>query len=255
MQDSIFFQVGDLTEVETEIFNIKHTSDRPYEYNDSVHLCLSYEMNLDLLKYEREVYTILDWFGNLGGLSEGLKIIFGIWVGILNYSYYNNYMIAQLFQYQDGPQTPNTPKKVSNDDRRKSVMSSALSSNNVTLDPWKINPFVAIFHKLVPGKLQQYLESPKCLCCRKTEQYKVFEDGLDLYEHEIDVVKLLQQLRFMRHFTRNRIDQLPAEKRFELNILMEKSMFRTVVADRDRHAVDSKNLRDDMFGEVQNKAP
>ena len=148
--------MGDLTEEDRQIFDIKYVGDRPYEVEDTVHLCLSYEMNLDLLKYEREVYTVLDWFGNLGGLSEGLKIIFGLGVGILNYSYYNNYMIAKLFQYQgDAPGPPRQGRKQGSKDRRRnSIMtSSVLAKTNVALDPGKVNPFVAIFHSWVPGKL------------------------------------------------------------------------------------------------------
>ena len=54
-------------------------------------------MSLDLKEYDREVYTSLDWFGNLGGLSEGLKIMFSLLIGVLNYQMYNAYMVAELF--------------------------------------------------------------------------------------------------------------------------------------------------------------
>ena len=50
-----------------------------------------------MIEYDREVYTSLDWFGNLGGLSEGLRIAFGLLVGIFNYQMYNAYMVAALF--------------------------------------------------------------------------------------------------------------------------------------------------------------
>jgi len=64
---------------------------------------MNYEMNRNLILYEREVYTRLDWFGNLGGLWEGLKHIFGLIIGFFNYNYYNNYMVAKLFTYKTAP--------------------------------------------------------------------------------------------------------------------------------------------------------
>ena len=36
---------------------------------------LSYEMNLDLRKYERDIYDYFDWLGDVGGISEALYII------------------------------------------------------------------------------------------------------------------------------------------------------------------------------------
>ena len=83
-------------------------------------------------------------------------------------------------------------------------MSSALDvKKNVTLDPTKLNSLVNLFHSWVPKRYHEWLDSKKCLCCRKTDRYKLFEDGNDLYEHEIDIVRLLQYFRFMRHFIRN----------------------------------------------------
>ena len=71
-----------------------------------------------------------------------------------------------------------------------------------------------------------------------------------MYEHEIDVVKLLQQLRFIRHFTRNSLASLPSKRRLELNKAMERSMFRIVEVDRDRDAEDSVDLLEGVFDEI-----
>lgn len=92
---------------------------------------MNYEMNRNLMLYEREVYTSLDWFGNLGGLSEGLKLMFGLLVGLLNYNYYNNYMVAKLFTYKESPQESpgkssksSVPEKLGSTGRRKSISSA-----------------------------------------------------------------------------------------------------------------------------------
>ena len=92
-----------MTQETQDVFDVIQTGERPYEYFDRVHLVMNYEMNRNLILYEREVYTSLDWFGNLGGLSEGLKLIFGLIIGFFNYNYYNNYMVAKLFTYKTAP--------------------------------------------------------------------------------------------------------------------------------------------------------
>ena len=82
-----------MLEVEEKIFSINLAKDRPYEYPDSVHFAINYEMNRNLVMYEREVYTSLDWFGNVGGLFEGLKLFFGMLVAFFNYKFYTNFMV------------------------------------------------------------------------------------------------------------------------------------------------------------------
>ena len=61
------------------------------------HYVIAYEMDRNLYIYEREVYTSLDWFGDMGGLYEGLHLLFGIFVAVLNYNHYDNYMVSKLF--------------------------------------------------------------------------------------------------------------------------------------------------------------
>ena len=116
-------------------------------------------MNRNLILYEREVYTSLDWFGNLGGLSEGLKLLFGIIVGFFNYNYYNNYMVAKLFTYKSPPMNdaPDGPGKTGMNrklKKRHSISSTLHAVHDKKLDPKGLNPCVMFFHKWVPRKFQ-----------------------------------------------------------------------------------------------------
>ena len=80
-------------------FNIVIQQTRPYEYEyNDVHFTICYEMNRNLFKFSREVYTTLDWIGNVGGLYDGLRLIFGLFVLVCNYNYYSNYMTSNLFK-------------------------------------------------------------------------------------------------------------------------------------------------------------
>ena len=91
-------QFSSLTEQDMEIFTISKTGDRPFEFDNSrVHMALSYEMNLDLIYTEREVYSLFDWVGDLGGLHDGVRLFFVACIAFFNYNYYSAYMVSQLF--------------------------------------------------------------------------------------------------------------------------------------------------------------
>ena len=57
-------------------------------------MSISYEMSLDLLVTEREVYSVLDYIGDLGGLFDGLKLFFIGLISCFNYNLYSSYMVA-----------------------------------------------------------------------------------------------------------------------------------------------------------------
>ena len=54
-------------------------------------------MSQDLITVDREVYSILDWLGDLGGLFEGLFLGCGLIMFIATYKAYDSYMVSQLF--------------------------------------------------------------------------------------------------------------------------------------------------------------
>ena len=71
LQDILWQWFGWTREDHDDIFIIKEVKKRPYEYFDRVHLQLSYELNLDLTVIDRQVYSILDWLGDIGGRASG----------------------------------------------------------------------------------------------------------------------------------------------------------------------------------------
>ena len=140
--------------------------ERPYEYSDRIHLALNYEMYRNKIFIEREVYTSLDWFGNLGGLSEGLRLLFGLIIGVINYKYYNNYMVAKLFSYkpnnpfdaEDNRVRRNTKTRDSTVASKRKAFSKALSlaeegsGGEIKLKYKKLHPCVLIFHSCIPKR-------------------------------------------------------------------------------------------------------
>ena len=60
LQDNIGMMLGDLTKQEKDdIFEVKRLTTLPYEWTDNVWLSITVEMDFDVIKYEREVYTSL----------------------------------------------------------------------------------------------------------------------------------------------------------------------------------------------------
>ena len=74
-QDNFWFHFDEHTLVTEDIFTTVLHVTRPYEFPDSVHLSISYELDLNLHVYDRAVYTVLDWLGDVGGL---MGILFDI---------------------------------------------------------------------------------------------------------------------------------------------------------------------------------
>ena len=68
-----FFQFGEVTSVNMDFFRIKYKTSRPYEYDNTIHFMIRYEMNLNVDKIDRTIYGTLDWLGDIGGFNEALS--------------------------------------------------------------------------------------------------------------------------------------------------------------------------------------
>ena len=71
-------QLGAFTTRLASIFNIRSLKVLPYEFPDDIHMSISYEFDLDFYKIDRSTYNSFDWFSDVGGLHDGLVIIFGL---------------------------------------------------------------------------------------------------------------------------------------------------------------------------------
>ena len=73
LKDTLFIQLGSLTKFEYDIFGITDNSIvRPYEYQDNVHLSITYELDLNLYRIDREAYNIFDYLADMGGIFVAL---------------------------------------------------------------------------------------------------------------------------------------------------------------------------------------
>ena len=91
------YEFSGLTEEVSRIFsNVEHTI-RPYEFQDNVHLQITFEFDLNLYRIDRDVYSVLDWVGDVGGLFEGLYIPFKVISGFFYFRALEHFLIERLY--------------------------------------------------------------------------------------------------------------------------------------------------------------
>lgn len=86
-----------MTEDDRRIFSNRISHTRPYEFPDSTHMQVTFEFDLDLHRVDRDVYSILDWIGDIGGLREGLAIILAGCISLVKFHSFEHFMIEHLY--------------------------------------------------------------------------------------------------------------------------------------------------------------
>ena len=89
---------GALEDSPKRVFRMAEVTKRPYEFTNSVHISVTFEVDLDLKVIERQVYNILDWIGDVGGLGEGCFFISYTILGIIHFGALDNMIISELFR-------------------------------------------------------------------------------------------------------------------------------------------------------------
>ena len=72
------------------MFTIEEDGTRPYEFDNQVHMALTFEMDLDLGNINRQVYNLIDWIGDIGGLGEGCFFISVTLLSVIHFGSLDN---------------------------------------------------------------------------------------------------------------------------------------------------------------------
>ena len=86
-----------LTKKEKTGFEIEAYAERPYEFDDTVHLSIAYELDPDFYHVDMQVYNTLDMLGDIGGLQYSLLLIFGFILMLMHHNKMENYLVSQMF--------------------------------------------------------------------------------------------------------------------------------------------------------------
>lgn len=54
---------------------------------------ITFELDLTQYRVDRDVYSMLDWIGDVGGLNEGLTIIITLILGVLRFNEFDHFLI------------------------------------------------------------------------------------------------------------------------------------------------------------------
>lgn len=92
LQDT-YYQFSALTEQDLRTFKNVFQMTRPYEFKDRVHVQVTFEFDLNLHKVDRDVYSFLDWVGDVGGLNEGLYLGLKVVLIFLQFNDFEHYLI------------------------------------------------------------------------------------------------------------------------------------------------------------------
>ena len=91
--------LGDTTKEERkDLFLVKRKETMPYEFDDNVWLSITFEMSLDVIEYEREVYTFLMMMSDIGGLAGALFTLLSLLMALWNFNAFDNYMVSKLYR-------------------------------------------------------------------------------------------------------------------------------------------------------------
>lgn len=134
---------------------------------------VTYEFDLTLYKIDRDVYSVLDWVGDVGGLNEGLFIFFKVILSLFQYRALEHFLIEHLYLKDAGPGGGTGGKDTSQD---------------LSLRAAKT--------RLCRQKCLECL--PRCLqrgICRASDEERYFAKGRQLLRQELDIVQFVRKIR------------------------------------------------------------
>ena len=202
------FSISAFTQDQKRIFNVNQVEKRPWSNDDRTHMAITIEMDLDLQQINRQVYNILDWIGDIGGLGEGCFFISFTLLGIIHFGALDNMIIKELFQV--GPDAGLDDKPV-NKERVAPAPTSTEHSN-----PEQPVQTASQYHELrrLPktSSLRQFLHfhlphACLCLCLKMNRRERVMAKCRDQYYKEIDIVEHIMQFREVRAELATKVNQ------------------------------------------------
>ena len=119
-------QWGQITKVgHDDVFKMHQAQSRPYEQEDSVHISVTFEFNLDKTYIDRQAYSILDWLGDIGGITEAFFFIGAAFLGVVEYGKLDQMLIQDLYRAKTQAKDEEKASKTSSE-KIKNVLSIQL---------------------------------------------------------------------------------------------------------------------------------
>ena len=81
-----------------DLFTVKKYDVIPYERQLDNWISVSFEMDLNMIRIERKLYTVFDMLSDVGGLLGILMAFAASLNSIWNYQNFDNFMVSRLFK-------------------------------------------------------------------------------------------------------------------------------------------------------------
>ena len=163
---------------------------------------VTFEFDLNQYRIDRDVYSVLDWIGDVGGLNEGLTILLGAILIFISFNPFEHYLIENLYKAE--------PERDGRRGRHESdlvVYEGGQKQGYVNLSDWNT--------WLVRQKLEDlfgccfFYKLSCCKCMRLSRMERLFSRARDKHDKEVDIVRFLKKVRRLDAFykrTRKRVD-------------------------------------------------
>ena len=142
LQDFDTMQLDYITRIDIDsLFRIEKQEVMPYEKFDNTWISVTIERSLNMMHYERKVYTGLELLSDVGGFNGMLLLLFGVISNIWNFNNFDNFMVTRLFKI----------KKPKDELDADAEMPYFLKSDYIKIGNFPY--FLELFRSLLPAKL------------------------------------------------------------------------------------------------------
>ena len=172
------------------IFRLKKQEVMPYEKEDNTWLSVTIERNLDIMHYERSVYTMLELISDVGGFNGALILLLALLSQIWNFNNFDNFMVTRLFKIMK-------PKKKIDENLKFFEQSDYIVAD-------KYPYFLECFRSFAPKK---------CHFCKLTRREKALLKARDKLDKEINIIEIVKSWRYYEQAIRY---LLPEAQRLDL---------------------------------------
>ena len=144
---------------------------------------MTFEFDLTLYRVDRDVYSILDWIGDVGGLNEGLYLMFKVMLIFLQYNDFQHYLIERLYK---------RPFEQDRDEKNDAGDLQPLTTQKTSWVRQKLNA-------CLPNCILNVCKRP-CSPCLLQKEERLFAKARHIFHAEVDIVNFLKRIRRLEAF-------------------------------------------------------
>ena len=189
-----------------DLFTVKNHETLPYEYSNNNHITVRMEMNSDLIRIERSVYTVFDLLSDIGGITSILLSVFIVIDHLWSFASLENYIVQRLY-------------KITKKQEDQEEGSSYFRRSSYFLP--SLFPYF--------GDLLWSLKPSCCTCCKPNRTRRAMDIARFRLDQEINMIEFVKSRRYFKKALKF---LLTKKKRKELK---EKTRYIAVDPDSDKN--------------------